>query len=384
MVLTMRNAILWLWRVLGSTLILLLLVNIAAHVFLVVRQANSRDVPRPYERLSAVQRAAYGNMSAEDVDDLLHWTWRSEPGFVYEPVTGFHEAARSSRFVNVSSDGVRLTKGAESDLSKVDFDRTLLMFGGSTMFGYGVADDQTIPSHLQRSLPHYNVVNLGRAYYYSAQENSLLLRLLQSGFAVRDAVFLDGINERCDVQLYQTELDRSIREARTRSSDYSWNLPDQLVYPVRRLASGARAKIAGWFGDPPNRQRPGAALHRLDCRQYGRTIPLHEVALQNLKARDALCRGFAINCITFVQPFAGVHGLHLDEKSLSPSARRTLKSKFDELEPTWKQMGAVDISDALARLDKHAYVDNVHYSDEANELIAARMLQVLSERFAWR
>ncbi len=50
----------------------------------------------------------------------------------------------------------------------------------------------------------------------------------------------------------------------------------------------------------------------------------------------------------------------------------------------WDTAGAVDISDALADFDKHAFVDNVHYSDDANAVIARHMLIELRARFGWQ
>ncbi len=319
------------WQAVGSALIVLVLANVILHVVFSAWYPQPRGQRRTWESFSDVRRAAYAGMTAAEVNDLLDWTWR-RPGFVYEQQTSFHEAPRSSRFVNVSAQGIRLTTGAESDLSKADLARTVLLFGGSTMFGYGVSDRQTIAAHLQARLPQYNFVNLGRAYYYSAQENIFLLRLLQSGHKIRYAAFLDGLNERCDFVVYQPQLEQMFNEAQVRRPAYAWDWKNQVVYPMRWLAARLRA----------------------------------------------------IACVTFVQPFAGVNGLHLEESSLSTAARRVVKAKYEELAPLWKETGAIDISNALDVLPKHAYVDNVHYSNEASGIIAQKMLPALSERFGWR
>jgi hypothetical protein len=370
------------WQILGTTAILLLVANIALHEFFVAHYSQLQGSRRTFENLSDVQRASYQGMKPEEVNDLLDWTWK--PGFVYESETGFREAPRSSRFINVSSDGIRLTKGAESDLSKVDLERTLLVFGGSTTFGYGVSDSQTIAAHLQELLPQYNFVNMGRAYYYSAQENTLLLRLLHSGHMVRNAIFLDGANERCDVIVYQTEFEQLFKSAQTSTPTYSWDWRSQVLYPLKWFVSRLRTKILGGSENPDGKRSPGLTLHALNCQNYGKSVSLRDVTAQNIKAREALCKGFGLACITFVQPFAGVHGLHLDERSLPEGDRSLRRAKYQELAPVWKQTGATDITDALATLDEHAFVDNVHYSNEAGKLIAQRMLPALYERFGWR
>jgi len=366
------------WRILGSALILLVMSNIALHGFFLVRYGLAQDPERWVHRLSDLQRAAYAGMTPQDINDLLEWTWT--PGYVYEHETGFREAPRSSKFVNVSSDGIRATGGAENDLAKADLSRTLLLFGGSTAFGYGVSDGQTIAAHLQQDLPRYNIINMGRAFYYSAQENLLLLKILQSGHKVANAAFLDGINERCDIIAYQPALEEMFKQVQARRAGYFWDWRQQVAYPMQWFYQRLRKRIAGPTAAGPSLLE---RLHANECHGYGKTVALREVAKQNLAARDGICKAFGVTCLTFVQPFPGLHGVHLDERTLPEAHRRILRAKYEELEPVWKDRGSIEISDALDGLHKHAFVDGMHYSDEANKLVAQRMLPALGDRLGW-
>ena len=72
--------------------------------------------------------------------------------------------------------------------------------GGSTTFGYGVADNETIASYLQEYLNQklgtdVRVYNFGRGSYYSTQERLLYEQLLTSGFVPDLAIFIDGLND---------------------------------------------------------------------------------------------------------------------------------------------------------------------------------------------
>ena len=75
------------------------------------------------------------------------------------------------------------------------------MFGGSTAFGIGVPDDQTVASHLQTQLGtardgrEVRVYNFGRGAYYSSQERALFERLIVAGYVPNLAIFLDGLND---------------------------------------------------------------------------------------------------------------------------------------------------------------------------------------------
>jgi hypothetical protein len=73
------------------------------------------------------------------------------------------------------------------------------VFGGSTTFGYGVADGETIPSFLQESLrtcaPEVRVYNFGQGFFFSSQERILFESLLAAGHVPDAAIFIDGVNE---------------------------------------------------------------------------------------------------------------------------------------------------------------------------------------------
>src|SRR5262249_16264640 len=78
--------------------------------------------------------------------------------------------------------------------------RRVFVFGGSTTFGYGVPDDETIPAYLQQALRARGIndvalFNFGVGNYYSTQERIAFLRLLTDGRSPEIAIFIDGINE---------------------------------------------------------------------------------------------------------------------------------------------------------------------------------------------
>ena len=132
-------------------------------------------------------------MAKEDVVDLLSHTYSI--GWEYEPWVGFKEKERTSKFVNINKEGIRLNNKED----KIKLQNNIWFFGGSTAFGYGVADYETIPSYLEK-LEKNKVINFGRGYYYSAQENILLTQYLKLGIKPIKVIFFDGMNETCDLE----------------------------------------------------------------------------------------------------------------------------------------------------------------------------------------
>jgi hypothetical protein len=352
----------------GVACLLFAALVIAAHLFLVARYSQERVFDH-HSRLTPSQQAAYAKWKNEDLDRMLTWTW--SPGWIYEPWLGFREKPRRSEFVNVSQDGVRATAGGARSLADYA-PGSVFLFGGSTLFGYGVADGETIASHLQALLgAEARVFNFGRAFYYSEQENMLLESLLRAGLRPEVAVFVDGLNERCDLDVYQREL--ALLYARAQSA-YEWHWTDA-VRPLAFLADKL-AKRGRPAGDPAF----SVDLQRLDCARHGRQVPLKDIVAQNLERRALLCAQYGLRCVTFVQPIAGLHGSHPDFVQHSERARRALRLKFEHLSATFGEKGLVDATPALDGLAAPAYVDGLHYSSEAGRAIAMRLLRHVRER----
>ena len=74
--------------------------------------------------------------------------------------------------------------------------KTIFMFGGSTLWGTGSPDRNTIPSELQALLgPEYDIYNFGETGYVSTQELNYLLHRLSLGDIPDTVIFYDGVND---------------------------------------------------------------------------------------------------------------------------------------------------------------------------------------------
>jgi len=115
-----------------------------------------------------------------------------DPIFMHDPVfnvdMGIHEA------------GFRLG-GRDQGPWPIDKSKlNVFVFGGSTTFGTGAADDETIPAFLQKYLreemgPTVDAYNFGVGAYYSSQELINFWRLARQGDFPDLVVFVDGLND---------------------------------------------------------------------------------------------------------------------------------------------------------------------------------------------
>ena len=190
-----------LWRAyLAAILIvvhaLLLFAAVNGAAFVALETWESDPLTLTYGDATGDLARVYPGRSRGEIRELLRESWERTPAF--EPFLVSRERKFRGRFVNVDPQGFRLVRDQvpwPPDASRLD----VFVFGGSTAFGYGVADHETIASALQSALrgrvPSAACYNFGSAGYYSTQERILFEGLLLEGGVPDIAVFVDGINE---------------------------------------------------------------------------------------------------------------------------------------------------------------------------------------------
>lgn len=166
--------------------------------FLCVRFRSAAPADDPIQRYGIEQlMPGYPGRTPDEVAVLMRETY--DRPLVYEPYTHFRELPSTGRFVNVTEAGYRLIgEQGPWPIDRSNFN--VFVFGGSTTFGAGVADAETIPSALQRELRAISsrrvcVYNFGRGFHYSSQERILFSNLLAAGHVPDAVVFIDGLND---------------------------------------------------------------------------------------------------------------------------------------------------------------------------------------------
>ena len=121
--------------------------------------------------------------------------------FQYEPWVEFKNVDYSGKFVNIEQAFRRTIPSTYyNPQSKDTID--IYFFGGSTIFGFNLSDEETIPSQFVKLYQQKNpngksirVRNFGTPTYYSFQELMLFTNLVFKGERPDMVVFLDGVND---------------------------------------------------------------------------------------------------------------------------------------------------------------------------------------------
>lgn len=119
----------------------------------------------------------------------------------WEPYAYWRRRPFQGNLVNIDDKGVRATRNRfTAGLETTGRRLKIFMFGGSTMWGSGSSDADTIPSLVARELGEFaslpiDVTNFGESGYVNTQELICLFRLLQKGDIPDVVVFFDGFND---------------------------------------------------------------------------------------------------------------------------------------------------------------------------------------------
>jgi hypothetical protein len=245
------TAIFWL-----TTTLLVVAANLLA-----VGWLSWRGAEEPGTRVDTAPLAqAYPNLSREE---LLQLSRESTRDFMYEAFTQFRERPGDGRFVHIDENGFRRSK----DQGPWPPDKryfNVFVFGGSTTFGYGVVDEDTVASTLQDAmrglgLPREpRVYNFGRGAYYSSQERALFEKLLVAGNVPDAAIFLDGLNDfmyHDDRPAMTVFLEVMVQRFKG-GAENPW-APALATLPVVRAAEVIRGEIPPVPIAPPERRRAG-------------------------------------------------------------------------------------------------------------------------------
>ena len=347
-----------------------------------------------YSRLSAAEANAF-----LDEQDVF-----GSKGFLYAPWVQFRAPEIQGRWLNTDSHGFRRTKAPRSSTHTP---LKVFVFGGSTTFGYGVPDDYTIPSYLQaimeeEDLPRGVLVsNYGQGYYYSSQEMQLFLGLIKKQIIPDYAIFIDGLNDtglrthdrglEYDAPWFTPEI-RNLWDAKRGASTgrrasegkaawgHELKVEPTLLsrIPMVRFARGLSARFfsrsISSLPDQPDSDHPSPSVFSDDADSTAQEIV--SIYTANVTILQAVCQTYRVKCSFIWQP---VPFYRYDPKLLyhPPKQFKPHWEKVYSKMKTFHPDNFLYLGDILEGVSEKAYVDQVHYNERANELIARKIYDFL-------
>ncbi len=279
--------------------------------------------------------------------------------FIYQPWVGFSERVFHSPRLNVDeAKPMPIRRTIQNGSGRGGRPLLIWIFGGSTMFGWGVPDDETIASHLSailsRNLPSRTVAvtNHGHSYFFSSQELTLFQMLLRRGDRCDLAVFLDGLNDSFsyslqDVPAFTDRMTVAMEREQQRNPTAQTYFRVSPGFPPVRLLLGIGRRFT---------RQPVSRPAEFPTPDVSPDVSTYQF---NLRAETALGSIYGIKTFFFWQPVPG-DPRYASARELAARIRQAVHvDDFHFIADIFKDMDPRDV-----------YVDYHHYGDIANERIA--------------
>lgn len=309
--------------------------------------------------LDAVSKA-YPGWSRTELSTLLGET-QAGLDIEYEPFTSYRPRPLHGRFLNIAPGHYRNVR-EQGPWPPDPAACNIFVFGGSTTFGIGVPDADTIPSRLGDALNaesgrRVRVYNFGRPGYVAFQERLLFAQLLSAGRVPALAVFVDGLNE-----------------------FYTWPRPVTADLMRRELAAAAsdgwQRRSVEWLRDLPMGRAARVLASRLGVKRAPQVLtqPRASAAdavsewLANKALGEALAADFGARALFVWQPVPWV-GYDLRYHVFGTEAARARPAELPPgyaLIDAWRkrapEAGFLWLADAQAQRRDNLYVTETHYT----------------------
>jgi hypothetical protein len=316
----------------------------------------------------------------------------------YKSYIGWRKLPYKGETINIDERGIRMT--TQHDFATQE-SPLVVFLGGSTMWGSGANDSNTIPSlFTQLSQGKYRALNLGDQSYRAMQSYLFLFLQINKGLKPDIVVSYDGMNEGMGFmpQLLEASSHRreyQIREALRREKQQKQPLLWQplsfrsfFLGPLESIATKIKNKLAG--AAPYERI---SFFHAQDfevsderIEQSGRAL------LDSWMATKRLAENNGSLYVAILQPIAAIgqpNLEHLREHLIERYPRNIDNYKY--LYSTIKQLllsqkykeladHVIDYSDAYD-VDEHIYIDECHVTPKGNSIIAEKVLEYINQQY---
>lgn len=251
---------------------------------------------------------------------------------------------------------------------------TVWMFGGSTLWGMGARDAETIPAQLAAALgPEVRVISFAQVGYNSTQGVLTLLLELQRGPAPDVVVFYDGVNEVLPA-LKLGEVGVSLDVPR-RAQEFNITRPGELARLWSAALSGAarESKVVRWVLGPQARA-PVAQIDDVPL-MAARVVDAYAA---NVKAVQGMAQRFGFRTLFFWQPTVFSKAQRSADEATAAGTRADFAPLYaatrDQL-PEADLLGVVDLSEVFGDSEQAVFFDFCHVNEAGNRIIAQAMLE---------
>ena len=361
------------WLILGITIALLLFLELIGFL--------AAKIHRPYDLRANLP--VYKDFEQR----VEFWreheiTWYKNQQYV--PYHLWNRKPFPGKWHNVDANGVRATHYKADE--KKDGVKKIFILGGSTLWGTGAADWETIPSYLAKFLnknnPEYMVTNYGETGYVASQELNRLISEIKKQNIPNIVVFYDGINDAfagayaldaLKTPSYHTRMDQFEKMFKgNRATHFFEILKTTYIFQAIDLARG---KLL-----PHPEERWEKKIKDAEMQEaVQRTV---KYLISNYKIASAIGKEYGFRVIFCLQPniYLGKKVLQEYEKEFLKTRLRAVDLVYAEIKRIIKEntsSGIYDLSDVFETVTEPIYIDWTHTGPLGNYHVAKKIGEII-------
>jgi lysophospholipase L1-like esterase len=368
------------WSICGITLILILILEALLRLTFAVRDYLTSPVSPDRQ----IMTEGYGGATwlVQHYREIESLEERWQP-YVYFRPKAFH-----GETITIGSDGLRGTWQPPPTVRDPAAKKPikLLMLGGSSLWGFGARDDQTIPSLVARKLHERGasaeVKNLADLGYVSTQEVICLLRELQNGYRPDFVILYDGVNDTTSAVL-SGEAGLTTNEVNRRREFNLLNSPKRLVTALggKLLADSGSLRLARAVKSRIASSAPQSNSPLSNGPISGLAADVADYYVANVKLVENLGRAYVFRPLFFWQPTifdkTELTAVELEEAKKFAWTEPAFRAVYEKVrtatglntDPAFR-----DLSRIFAREQKLIFIDYCHTTEAANDRIAEEIV----------
>jgi hypothetical protein len=354
-------------------------------------------ISKPTEQLvgEGTPREKVSYYSSQDWAERYWYEFRLSRKQQFYPYVVWRRSPFKGKTIEVDRNGVRLTPGA--DCSAKSF--KVFTFGASEMWGTGSPNWGTIPAHLQKGLEKLRqgpvcVMNFAESAYVSTQDVIMLLMQLRSG-NVPDVVLFYTIGD----DIYAANQSGQAGALENLDQIAAWfegrREPDTFVDRLRstysyRLIDLLMGKLT--IANPQQEKPTPSKLVTYESMGID-VAKLSDLIVQdyfgNYEIVSALAQKYGFKYFFFLPPRLRMGNKPLTSEEQEMKHRTEIEAALDKLytavyqtieRESSKYQNFYSIVHIFDRYDSLLWIDAAHVTPIGNQLIAARMLDVIQAR----
>jgi len=367
----------------GVTLGLLFTLNLLAHIVMTLGEQTIRLMGWG-GGIDAINKdkatAQLPNYEGRYDEMFQHFRETTDVPLNYEPSIGWSRGEFSGETIMIDRAGNRVHQPLETvaeDTPKVH------IFGGSTVWGTGVVDNETLPAFYQ-NFAKIPVVNKGETAFISRQTLLSFVNLLSTGEEMNGVVFYDGVNDvqyGCRVELEVNQHSRTqVFADRIQRGGISASPSREFQrYLVALFWGGIQeltAEVADIIEDSRDRPTPDSSM--VCDNDADRAQRVAEALIANWEIAHDLAEARGIEFMAVLQPVSFIGNPRLDH--IQPTLDAELGKQYRAVYPRiqqlieernydWIQVYTPVLNDP----DMYFYIDFCHVSGNGNQRIARRL-----------